>query len=628
MEEALPQVEEPPLLENHGSGQIDDTGDETAESHLPEHVENTCADIENEISSDIPSYNTDEDVPKTSSVVRSAGDSDDDLSSLDEATTENHQAVSVDHGFNFTSSSIENFVIPPAMQIEAQEKGFEAPSSNNKTFASPLEDSVDSPRDLNQNLPDAGFTVVTPIEVRSPVASPSKESQLSLLTSCGQTLAETSERSISATAGAASTDDSTNKSENSLEGFASAERQKICISEMSPTKDHHHKSFAEQIIVCNLKNQQIESVANEESLPINSFDVEFSDSGGESISAGDDTIGEPSRRISSLDVETCELSLFHSLSEDESVELPSDFPTRLVKEGDAVANNGQPDTNADDAKIKRVTEREEEPKTTQEQIEGSGRRTRSTTRFSDDTKMLKDFVSRVQARKAAKDIQILVPVAAPMTSLRRSPRKPLAEVDKNSPSPQKPHDLANRPGTPPGDRLLGTIDSDDLDEIAVEQTTCRRSTRTRLFAPSTTAAGAPSCIPVRRAKGETILPLPKSDAQAIAIVTRANTKRNKGQSKPPKVTLQSLPADTLADAIARPGGRGDARAVGWDETLVYYQDRSDWKEGKVEKRARVRRMRNLGTTNGTPARKKLGAETDDSTGASAARGRSKSKGKV
>lgn len=616
VEEALPKVEEH-LLKKHELLKIDDPGDETAVGPLPSDFENGWAEIETEIVSNTPPVNIDEDVTNTLSVIPSSADSDADLVSA----TEKYRATSIEDGVIITSSSIEDFAGGlPAMPIEAHDKDSDASLSDMGNSASPGEDSVVSPGAFKITLPDEEHAAVKPTKMSSLADAVSKESQPSLIIGCDQTLEESADRPILAASANPSADNSTLNHKNSLEDAALVEKQQICMGGISPMKVHHQKNSSEQIILVGPEtSQQIEPLANGESLPVGSFEDDSSASGSESTSGGDETHDEPSRRTSSLLAETREPSLYHGPSKHESFELQRDVSTQPPKDEESVTDDRKPNTNGDDAEIKE-TETEENSETTQERIEGLGRRTRSVTRFSDDTNMLKDFVNRVQARKATKDVQIPIYVAAPTTSLRRSPRKALAEVDKNSPSPQKPHDLANRAGTPPRDRKLGTIDSDDLDDIAAEPTTCRRSTRTRLFAPPTTAAGAPSCIPVRRADGEGIVPLPKSQAQELAIITRANTKRNKGQSKPPKVMLETLAADAPEDAIDGLGGR-EAAAVGWDERLVYFQ------EGQAEKRPKVRRMRKLGTTNGTPARKKLVAETDSSNGASAARGRSKSKGK-
>ncbi len=251
-----------------------------------------------------------------------------------------------------------------------------------------------------------------------------------------------------------------------------------------------------------------------------------------------------------------------------------------------------------------TVEREE---TSEESVEAPKGRTRSGARFSDDTNMLKEFLSRAQARKLAQPSSIPMSAPKPLDSPRRTPRQALAELDSNSPSTQKQRDIANRPGTPPGKGKLAAVDFDDLEEPVPEPTSCRRSTRTRSPAPSKPTLGAPSFIPVRRADGTDPVVLQKSVAQELAIVTRANTRRNKGQAKTPSLALQNLPTEGSELAGVK-HGNNDAKAVGWDEKLVYFQDVPESTEGKEEKRPRVRRLRGLGGVNGTPAPKKMMAD--------------------
>lgn len=255
----------------------------------------------------------------------------------------------------------------------------------------------------------------------------------------------------------------------------------------------------------------------------------------------------------------------------------------------------------------------EEGETSGELVEAPKGRTRSGARFSDDTNMLKEFLSRAQARKLAQPSSIPMSALKPLDSPRGTPRKVLAELDRNSPSTQKQRDIANRPGTPPGKRNLAAVDFDDLEEPVPEPTSCRRSARTRSPATSKTTPGAPSFIPVRRADGTDPVVLQKSVAQELAIVTRANTRRNKGQAKIPSLALQSLPTEGSELAGIKHGNRG-AKAVGWDEKLVYFQDVTESTEVQEEKRPRVRRLRGLGAVNGTPAPKKMMADVNMSYG--------------
>ena len=263
-----------------------------------------------------------------------------------------------------------------------------------------------------------------------------------------------------------------------------------------------------------------------------------------------------------------------------------------------------------------------EDDTLEEPVEAVKGRTRSGARFSDDTTMLKDFLSRAQARKLAQPSGIPASAAKPLASPHRIPRKALAELDSNSPSTQKQRDIANRPGTPPGKGKLAAIDFEDFEEAIPEPTSCRRSTRTRSPAPSKSAPGAPSFIPVRRADGADPVILQKSAAQELAIVTRANTRRNKGQAKIPSVTLQSLPAEG-SDLTAVKHGNKNAKSVEWDEKLVYFQEVTESTEIQEEKRPRVRRLRGLGGVNGTPAPQKMMADVNISYGTPAPKRRGK-----
>ena len=226
-------------------------------------------------------------------------------------------------------------------------------------------------------------------------------------------------------------------------------------------------------------------------------------------------------------------------------------------------------------------------------------RTRSGTRFSDDTSMLKDFLFRAQARKAARTTAV---APETITTPRRSPRKILGQLDSNSPSPTKSADVASHPGSPPGKSIAGLLGCDASDELCSEPVSYRRSGRT---CPATEAPpGAPSFIPVRRADGTDPVVLQKSVAQELAIITRANTRRNKGSSKLPKVVLASLAGKVVEDLPAKNGGSKALKSVEWDERLVYFHETACSAEGKANKaktRAKKRRSRGLGSGKGTPA---------------------------
>ncbi|KAL8957619.1 MAG: hypothetical protein Q9193_005155 [Seirophora villosa] len=238
--------------------------------------------------------------------------------------------------------------------------------------------------------------------------------------------------------------------------------------------------------------------------------------------------------------------------------------------------------------------------------------TRSGTRFSDDTNMLKDFLSRAQARKQAKDALLVANPAATATASRRSPRKALASLDSNSPSPHKAGVDSNRAGTPLGRAKLEEVQLEEPDETAADASPVRRGTRKRLLAPAKTATGAPSLIPVRRADGTDPVVLQKSIAQELALVTRTNTRRNKGQAKPPALILKKLVVEEVEPETKGGHALRNCKSVGWDKKLVYYQDgrqvQADAEVEVEEKRPKARRLRGLGAGNGTPAPKRQVAD--------------------
>jgi hypothetical protein len=254
---------------------------------------------------------------------------------------------------------------------------------------------------------------------------------------------------------------------------------------------------------------------------------------------------------------------------------------------------------------------------------GNGRnwKTRSSARYSDNTSMLKDFLNRAQARKAIQytDATIDTPIGA---STRYSQRKVLGRLDNNSPSRirsraksrTKPQELANRPGTPHTNPPPGIVGMGDIEnEPNAVSLSCRRSTRTRFPVLPKPSLAAPSLIPVRRANELEPVVLKRSEARELALVTQANTKRNKGKAKMPSAMLPVLAVETREAATGQVMGKtGKARSgkcVDWDRKLVYFQETITTVAGKEENAAMRRNMRNveaLGAVNGTPARKRLG----------------------
>lgn len=191
--------------------------------------------------------------------------------------------------------------------------------------------------------------------------------------------------------------------------------------------------------------------------------------------------------------------------------------------------------------------------------------------FNDDEGILRDFLSRAKASKAAR--------IAKRTSVshRRdsgvvkqalaSPRRVLEDLDKNSPSPRKTWNealyLSEAKSNVPSPTTTAPVDAGDIDELAAAGNTThppeqphqqekhpRRSRRaaTPKRDPETTADvqtanPAPTSISVRRPgdnPNPNRLPPKRTEAQENAMLTRTNTRRNKGGALPVSSLLSRL----------------------------------------------------------------------------------------
>ena len=238
--------------------------------------------------------------------------------------------------------------------------------------------------------------------------------------------------------------------------------------------------------------------------------------------------------------------------------------------------------------------------------------------LDDDTSMLKEFLGRVKAEKAAKMSSVTEADVDAVLTPPRDTRSALTELDTNSPSPR----TGKQPGGPSeGDEskenkvgVGAALANDALCKEQDEAVTFRRSKRIRLpsLSKAAPALDAPSFIPVRRPDGAEPVRLQQSAAQALAVLTRVNTRRNKGQ--PCAMVLHAAQHDLAAgndDMPARrsPGRGAPARkSVTWDEKLAYFQD--DDAKATKKKRGKGRRAsvasgarRRQG--NGTPASKRV-----------------------
>jgi hypothetical protein len=241
-----------------------------------------------------------------------------------------------------------------------------------------------------------------------------------------------------------------------------------------------------------------------------------------------------------------------------------------------------------------------------------------------------------------------------------SPRKILEDKDVNSPSPHKSYDvtatldlsqtitLDPTPGSPSPDAT-----STDADVVQVTTSSSRRSMRSRksrIPPPSfhTQQPQTPKSIPVRRTDGTEPIVLRRTEAQELGMLTRANTRKNKSSALAANIRLLKLatedavsrasPIDESANAPREGAGAGERKTVKWDETLVYFQEHPSGEALAVEgpgdvkmvdapseqvatvsfstpsakpkskskdkssTTPRVRRLRGLGASNGTPGK--------------------------
>lgn len=275
--------------------------------------------------------------------------------------------------------------------------------------------------------------------------------------------------------------------------------------------------------------------------------------------------------------------------------------------------------------------------------------------IDDDTAILKSFLSRAAASKAERSA--IITRRSSLENRRdsdvvrhalASPRRALEEMDPNSPTKigsESAFDIA--------ETLVQQADVEEAASPALEQIESeesaekaergsRRSSRakkSRLPAPASLAQQpTTNKIAIRRADGSEPVVLKKTDAQELSLITRNNTRKNKQGAFMVSLRLLKLQAEAILSPPADldteekppvPGRRG----IRWDETLAYYQEHADTiasqeaeaaslatpdelsllgpvatKKPKVKASTdknstpKVRRVKGLGTANGTPGK--------------------------
>ena len=248
--------------------------------------------------------------------------------------------------------------------------------------------------------------------------------------------------------------------------------------------------------------------------------------------------------------------------------------------------------------------------------------------FNDDEGMLRDFLSRTNASKAARiakrsslshkrDSDVIKMALA-------SPRRALETLDTNSPSPRKTQEaeaLSRNMSSPTENTLTLQDITGDVDELSrADPTPCRSGRGIRPKKDEDhSAANIPQTISIRRPEVAERITVKKSEAQEMAILTRTNTRRNKGGSTAVKHKLKTLKDQEPEEMAEREIPEG-AKTVTWSTDLVtaYFDAEGAKPEegdaaGATTSRPRARRAKALGTMNGTPA--KPGMSLDASTNA-------------
>lgn len=293
-----------------------------------------------------------------------------------------------------------------------------------------------------------------------------------------------------------------------------------------------------------------------------------------------------------------------------------------------------------------------------------------TSQFDDDKDRLKAFILRVGQEKANKAANITrresLQNRRDSDAIRRalaSPRPALEEKDANVPSPTRDSSVVDISKVL--ESAISDVEDRDLssqtnitapggndDETATTSPSLRRSTRKQSRIPQLPSATAPAQqrtpkkISVRRTDGnDTLVLAQKKEAQELANLTRANTRKNKGGAIAPTMRLAQLVAENLANLnvpvpvlqAASPSGEqrdqqpeadrkeqstGRRKSVRWNEEKltsfslapVFAEDANTSKaqtsstqslgsgQAKKSSTSRVRRLKGLGAANGTPAK--------------------------
>ncbi|EXJ88989.1 hypothetical protein A1O3_02053 [Capronia epimyces CBS 606.96] len=210
----------------------------------------------------------------------------------------------------------------------------------------------------------------------------------------------------------------------------------------------------------------------------------------------------------------------------------------------------------------------------------------------DDFPFLQNFLSRSQARKAAKHDnprQDAQSCDGPIEMASHASEEPTPtcvegsgggglEASTTSPVGDR-NDLSTTPSYSHTD--IGTVEPDQEADVNLSSP-CRRSSRLngKAARPKKPAATLPSNISLKRLNGTEFIATQR-EAQPLAVTTRTNTKRNKGDSVSVKVKLIQLHAEEKARESDPNTGTQEvsrnkpvSKQVKWDDTLARFEDGS------------------------------------------------------
>ncbi|KAI9369181.1 hypothetical protein BJX61DRAFT_545833 [Aspergillus egyptiacus] len=215
----------------------------------------------------------------------------------------------------------------------------------------------------------------------------------------------------------------------------------------------------------------------------------------------------------------------------------------------------------------------------------------------EDTELLNNFLSKAKAKREAKAAAEAEAATAPVIAQDPEEKdEALPEVAVEIPTPER-RVLEALDANSSSSPQRSPCKSEKKDENNAEEKgiatspVARRSTRVR----SLPRAAAPSTfrpmLSLRRAKGTEFVFLQRTEAQELALLTRKNTRQNKGDALLPKQTLQGLtrrmPSDlTPADDNIRKPNK-PRKYVSWnEERLVEFEGESSSSEDELVKDAK------------------------------------------